>query len=426
MRDFLKRGALVFGGLVSANFLTYVFYATIARALGVESAGLFMSLLAAILILSLPGHVLATVVAKIASDACARGERSVLRGLGIVTTALAVPVAFVALVGVVLGGPAIAQFFHTGDHVVIALAAAGMVTTFPLGTQRAVLQGGGAFGAFVFSNLVDAGGKLATGVVLLFGSHGAGGVRFVLAGYLAATGLALAVNALLTIRGREPVVWPRQTARSVRRLVVGVALPMAVLTTMTLADGILVRHYLSARDAGLYNSAIALVGRAIVMIVQFVPTILLPRAAAEAAAGRSARRYLVVSLGLTLLTCGAIVGVIALFPAQSVLAIAGPTFLGAVPLMATYALAMSAIAGAIVVATYLIGIDRHAFAIPVAAIGIAEIVAIALVHPDLATVVRIVLIGHTAALVCCLAEAVVVSSRRAAAPVPAAAEALET
>ncbi|MDP9104501.1 MAG: hypothetical protein M3N49_01085, partial [Candidatus Eremiobacteraeota bacterium] len=87
-----------------------------------------------------------------------------------------------------------------------------------------------------------------------------------------------------------------------------------------------------------------------------------------------------------------------------------------------YALAMSALAGAIVVATYLIAIDRHGFAIPVAAIGIAEMVAIALVHPDLATVVRIVLIGHVAAFACCLCEAVVTSWRGAPVLAASAAE----
>ena len=115
--------------------------------------------------------------------------------------------------------------------------------------------------------------------------------------------------------------------------------------------------------------------------------------------------------------------VVAIFPAQIVVAVASPAFAAAAPLMAPYALASSALAGAIVVATYLIGIDRHGFAIPVAAIGTAEIVAIALVHPDLATVVRIVLIGHAAAFVCCLTEAVIASRHgtpRFAAPVPEA------
>jgi O-antigen/teichoic acid export membrane protein len=407
MREFLRHGALVFGGLVGANILTYVYYATVARALGVESAGLLMALLASILFLSLPGNVLAVVVAKVAADACARGDREVLKGLGIAATALAVPVALAVACTVALTGPAIARFFHTGDALVVWLAAAGLATTFPLAAQRAVLQGSASFGPFVLSNLIEAAGKVATGLVLLFALHGAGGAHVALAGYVVATAVAFGVNAVLTIRGGGSGVLPRLSGRRVRHLVVGVALPMSVLTAMTFADAVLVRHYLSAREAGLYNSAIALVGRAIVTVVQFVPTILLPRAAAEAAAGRSARRYLAAALALTAGAAGTIVAAVAAFPGTMVVLMAGPAFAGAAPLLAVYAVAMSALAGAIVVATYLIGIDRHGFAVPVAAIGVAEIAAITQFHPDLAAVVRIVLLGHAGAFGCCLTEAII-------------------
>ena len=210
-------------------------------------------------------------------------------------------------------------------------------------------------------------------------------------------------------------------ARPSFRLVFGVALPVAALTAMTFGDAVLVRHYLPARDAGLYNSAIALVGRAIVTAVQFIPTILLPRAAADVFAGRSPARFLAFAALSTVAMCGAVLAIVGAFPQLVVVAISGPAFAAAAPLLLPYGIAMSALGGATVLSSYLIGIDRHAFAIPLTIVAVAELCAIVVVHPDIATVVRIVIIGHTAAFCATLVDALFsLRTRGFLAPVPEA------
>ena len=159
MRQFVGHGALVFAGTMLANVMTYLYYIAAARSLGVEAAGLFSSLIAAMLLLSLPGNVVAIVVAKIVADATARGNAGTARAIGAAIAAALLPLAIVAMGAAWLGNGVLRAFFHTADPLVIVLAAAGFVLTFPLAPQRAVLQGESAYTAFSLSALTDATGK---------------------------------------------------------------------------------------------------------------------------------------------------------------------------------------------------------------------------------------------------------------------------
>ncbi len=417
VRQFARNSATVFAGVIVANAMVYVYYAAAARALGVEAAGLFSSLVAAILVLSLPGSVVAPVVAKLVADAVARGQPSVARGMGIASAWSALPVGLAMGIVVLAANGAARTFFHTTDPVAIALAAGGLALTFPLAPQRAVLQGRSAYGAFATSMLTDAGGKALTGGLLLFAlPHGPGALRFALAGYLVATLAAYLINVGLTTGGEVAATWPRLPASRIVSLVAGVGLPIAALTVITFADSILVRHYLPARDAGFYNSAVALVGRALVTLVQFVPTVLLPRAAGEVANGRSPARYLAAAGGLTALVSAAVLAAVAIAPRLIVVAVSGPAFLDAAPLLLPYGVAMCALAGATVLSSYLIGIGRHGYALPLTVAAGGEVAAIVLVHPDVAAVIRIVLIGHTLVFLTALADTLLSLRQKGFAP----------
>lgn len=398
MRQFVGHGALVLAGTMLANVMTYWYYVAAARSLGVEAAGLFTSLIAAMLLLSLPASVAATVVAKVVADATARGNLGTARALGAAIAAALVPLALVAGSVAWLGNGALRAFFHTADPVVIGLATAGFVLTFPLAPQRAVLQGASAYTAFSLSALTDATGKAIVGALLLFVvPHGPDALRFALAGFVVATFAAYAVNVVLTTRGTTRPLLPTLSRALVVRLALGVALPVAAVTAMTFGDAVLVRHYLPAREAGLYNSAIALVGRAIVTAVQFIPTVLLPRAAAALFAGKSPARFLAIAGLSAAAMCLGVLAFVGAFPKFVVVAVSGPAFLDAAPLLLPYGIAMSALGGVTVLSSYLIGVDRHGFAIPLTLVAVLELAAIAIVHPNIATVVGIVIVGHSLA-----------------------------
>lgn len=396
MRDFLKHSSLVFAGTLGANVLFYVAYALVQRGLGVENAGLFMALLATTQLLSVPATVLGTVVAKMSADAAVQGRRGALRALSRYTSLVFVPLVLFAGIASTVASPWLQSYFHTPDSLAIGFAALAFALFFPLAPQRAVFQGGGLFGAFIASSVLEAALKAGTGATL-FAFRG--GVRFAFAGFAAATAVSFLFNATLGMRSAPCVEPIRLPAETVRKHLIGVVLPVSGLTAITFADAILVRHYLSAYDSGLY-AIIALVGRAIVTITQFVPTVLMPKATEAAAQGRSPAPLLGLAAAATAVVVLPVVLLVWFFPSRIASGLAGGAFLPAAPLMPPYALAMTGLAGATVLATYLIGINRRGFAIPMTAVCFAEIVAIALVHPGVTAVVHIVLAGHLSAFAC--------------------------
>lgn len=396
MRDFARHGSLVLLGTLVANALLYLSYALIQRELGVENAGLFMALLATTQLLSIPSTVMGTVVAKMAADAAAQNRLGIVRRLSRLTSQLVVPVAIIAIVFAWLGNHGLRAYFHTNDASAIVFAAAAFALFFPLTPQRAVFQGSGLFRTYAISGIIEAAGKALTPALLFLSGAGVGTV---FAGFAAATAFAYVYDAVSGKRisdQSERVEFPPD---AVSRHLIGVVMPITGLTAVTFADAIIVRHYLPAHDSGLYAVA-ALVGRAIVTITQFVPTVLMPKATAAVALGKPPAPLLGAAAAATAIVVLPLLALVALFPQFIALAVGGRAFQLAAPLMLPYAIAMTALAMATVLATYLIGIGRRKFAIPLSVVCALEVTAITIVHPDIATVVRIVMAGHLTAFGC--------------------------
>jgi O-antigen/teichoic acid export membrane protein len=406
MKSFARQSVLVFCGLIVGNVLTYVYYATVTRSVGVDAAGLFMSLVSAIMIAALPAVIGGNVIAKMAADASSRSELGVVAGLGVAVSLLVLPSAIVVGVAVAIGLPIVERFFHAADAMTVLLAAGALALTVVTVLQRSVLQGAGRFGSFVGSNVVESGVKAGAGL-LTWTMHG--GLRIAMGGYVVATAAAAAFSATRWIGGPKAVL-PAVPARIVVRHLVGIALPAAALTGVSLADVVLVRHSLDAYESGLY-AASALFGRAVLGSLQFVPAVLMPRVVSERAAGNSAAPLLFAALAVTAAASTIAALAAALVPDRLLNVVAGHAFVAASPLLLPYTAAMAALAGAAVLVAYLIAVEKTGFAIPLVAVAVMEVAAIAVFHPSAAAVVRVVLVGHCALIACCIPDVVLSLNR---------------
>jgi O-antigen/teichoic acid export membrane protein len=401
MRDFFRHGAIVAVGLIGANLLTYVYYALVTRGVGVDLSAEFTSLLSAMILLSLPANVLANIATKLVADAVGRGypgtARVTMRRIGRWWIYFAVGTAIVGAVA----SSWIAAFFHVGDSVVVALAIAGFVFTFPIQPQRCVIQGSAAFVPYSISQLIEAAVKAVAGLSLfLYG----GGLRVALGGYTLGVLASFTYNTVWGARQTGAAEAKNPSLTLVTSLV-GIALPIGAITMITFTDVIIVEHIFPKHISGLYGAA-ALTGRAISAVVGFVFVVLLPKAAARTAAGLSSSRL----LGAAMLAAGAILGTALLatgfFPVEVVTLLAGKSFAGAGPILFPYCVAMSEIGLAAILASYLIALGRVWFGIPLAFAAIGEVVALSTYHPNIWTVIHIVIAGHSAVLACCVAGVV--------------------
>jgi O-antigen/teichoic acid export membrane protein len=392
--ELARHGAIVFGGVLLANILNYLYYMLVGRTGGVEIYGIVTSLLSAVLVLSAPAIVLQLIVARLAADLEARGDRAALRKLGDIATWWTGGIATVLVIVAIVFREQLASFFNLTNAEPIVISALSFAFLTIVFAQRGVFQGSHHFGDLSTSVALDGALKVAVGIPLvpIFGASGA------LAGLLASQAGAF-VYSLFAFRARfgserAPLALDRGL---VIRVISHVGLGQLTFTVLMFYDVPLIKHAFDARSAGLYAAA-ALVGRAVLAAISFVPTLVMPKATARLAAGRSALPL----LGAALAIAGAISGVAVIAsivaPHVIVTLIAGRAFGDAAPLVLPYVLASGALSLANVVAAYKMGLHRYDFVVPALIVAAIEIIAFAVWHPTLRAAISVLLAGHAAIL----------------------------
>lgn len=387
--DLLLHGAMVFVGLAVANVFNYLYYMLAGRVLGVEAYGELTSLTSALLTLAAPANVGQIIVARLAAGFQAAGSHAALRRLSQGTLRSTAAIALLTFLAAIIFRGALAGFFRSSPASVVATGAA-LAAYLVITVQRGVLQGSHRFGELSWSYVIEALVRVGTGIPLAvhYGALGA------LLGACAGAFVSLFYN-IWKVRGatRGTGAALAFDLRRALRVASKIGVAQSTLTVLSFYDLIVVRHVFDARTAGLYAAA-ALAGRAMLGVLQFVPTIVMPKATARATSGTRPLRLLGAGLTLSggLAAAGSIVA--ALAPAGVAAVFAGYAFRDAAPLVLPYMLAASALGIANVVQAYQIGLHRYSFVIPSAIVAIAEIALNSWWHPSPMSVVLVLLAGH--------------------------------
>jgi O-antigen/teichoic acid export membrane protein len=407
-QSLLRQGAIVFAGSMALAICGFIFQMIASRKLGVETYGTFYALLSMTSIALLPGAILSPVVARYAAEFQALHDDSHVHGLALdLVRWTSIAAVGYAVLGLLLAIP-IADFAHVPVWAVPVAAVIGAVGLNG-NVLRAVAQGVQEFTALAFSTAAEGGAKVILLVLLLFAGLGLVGGLF---GYLGGVlcGLAIIV-ALLTRRyAMTSVHRARYEWRRIGLSASGAAAVTIATTLIGTVDVILVKHYFSAHEAGLYSAA-ALGGKVLFFAVGFVPTVLLPRAADRSSRGSRTRDVLWTSVAIMFAV--ALLGGIALqlFGSLFLRVLVGPAYAAASVLLLPYALAMIALGLANLLAFYGIATHRLAFAVPLVAGTALTLVTVALLHSDAAEVVRVLLVGNTLTCVA-VASALALQARR--------------
>ena len=396
--DVLHHGAIVFGGVLVFNVCNFLFYMVVGRLASVEVYGEVTALSASMLLLAAPALVAQLIVARVAAELEARGDRAALRRLADAVTRWPLLAGVLVVLVAALARDPIAHFLNLTDSGAIVTTAVATALLFVTYVQRGVLQGAHLFGDLSGSMALEAVSRAILTVVLV--------IPFAATGALGATALALAMTVLYHLwrfsarfgLRRSPLALD---ANTLVRVTAGVGLGQLTLTVLTFYDVPIVKHAFDARSAGLYAAA-ALVGRAVIAASAFIPTIVLPKATARIAVGRSPIPLLLSAVGLTIAAV-AVAAIAGTFVPRLVgTAISGRAFGDAAPIVLPYVLASGALALATVVAAYNFGLHRYAFVVPASVAATAEILTLALWHPSLAAAVVVLAIGHTCVLLATL------------------------
>jgi O-antigen/teichoic acid export membrane protein len=237
--------------------------------------------------------------------------------------------------------------------------------------------------------------KVIVGVPLVGVLGATGGLIGVIVGVILALAYDLYAFRARFGTARAPIALDRAL---ILRVVSHVGLGQLTFTVLTFYDVPLIKHAFDARSAGLYAAA-ALVGRALVTAVSFVPTLVMPKASARMAVGRSPLPLLGAALGLAAVFVGIALLAGLFAPRFVVTLLSGQAFGGASSLVLPYLIASGALSLANVVAAYKMGLHRYDFVVPALVVAAAEITVLSCWHPTLQAVVGVLMTGHVAVLV---------------------------
>ncbi len=390
----VKQSLLVFSAGMVLNVCGFVAHAVASRQLGVTAYGGLYALINAALIAALPAAFVAPVVAQLAAEFRALHDDGHLRGLTDGIAGGFAKLGVVYLVVATLGAFPFARFLHVPVWSVPFVGLLAAVALF-VNALRAIAQGTQDFIGYGLSNAVEGIAKvLGIGSLIAVGFALGGAVIGFLLGPLCAL-----IYLGLRLRRRYALSEPHSVRYDWRRIFnagAGAAAATVAIALMGSADVVLVKHYFAPHEAGLYAAA-SLGGKMLLYLVGFVPTVLLPQAADRHA--RGARTGEVLAGSLAMLSAVALCGLLLFyfFGLQVLHALVGHAFDAAAPLLVRYGLAMVLLALTNALTYYGIATHRLAFTVPLFVCTLGTLCAIVTVHPTLATVVEIMVVGNFAA-----------------------------
>jgi O-antigen/teichoic acid export membrane protein len=393
--DFFRHGILVFMSTIVVNAFNYVFHVVISRKLGVVDYGVLYSLFAVMSFLGAPINILMMLIVRYAAEFRALGDGSRLQALS--SWALrrtGILGAVVILLGGVFASP-IAVMLRIEDSRSVFLASVVLAISIVLPSVIGILQGAEDFRRLAVSTILEGSLKAIVGIFFVFMGFGVNGAMlgFALSGIIGFTYTWFVIR-------RRFAPSPEPLHLNVRRLMktsAGITAASTAMTALGFSDVLLVKHYFSPRDAGLY-SVVSLVGKVLFFLVGFIPTIVLPKVTARVASGQSPVP-IIAQAGICIAgICG--LGLLLLFAAPGLVirVMSGDAFLAATPLVFPYACAMTFLAVSGAVTAYKMGLHRFDFVPALFAVALGEVVAIFFLHRSLSQVVWVLVVGHALAM----------------------------
>jgi O-antigen/teichoic acid export membrane protein len=361
-----------------------------ARLLRPEEYAVLIALFGILILESISSQVIQSATAKLTAQYKALGEEAALHvfvrrwSTRIVGVMAGLAVLVVALAGPIAGGLSLPAFAVV--LLGISLFFAGTLT-FALG----LLQGLARFGWMGSVLIVQAGTRLAAGVLLVYAGTGVTGA---FAGATTAVGvslLAAIVPLAPLLSAARGAVHAVELGAAETRFFVLAAVVLLAYAALTNVDAVLARSILSADDAGAYAGAVTL-GKIVLFAPIAIGYLLLERTARAHARGEDTERALGLALAFVVVTSGAVALAYLIVPAPVVGIVVGGQYPATAALVGPYGIAALANALLSLWIAYFVGRGEMRVGILLAVAVVAELVLLTTAVTDAASMVRVVLV----------------------------------
>lgn len=395
----LVRGSFtVLAGSLGGSFLNYLFHLVMGRVLVPAEYGVLVSLFSLLYIVGVPGGVLGTTAAKFASQYKARGDFKAVTA-ALIWTSKAVVVLGLTFLGLAfVFRNQLAEFLKVANPLLPVLFFGFIALSLLASILLGFLQGLLRFKAFSLMSFLGPLLKVLFGVGLAALGFGIWGVAW---GLIISSGLAIAISLLLLKKNlRHPLAGSSFVKTDLLKYALPTTVTLLALTAFYNADVILVKHFFSPEEAGIYSSVV-MTGRIIFFGLSSVVLVAFPMAAEKQESGGNP--FLILRRSLLLVVPGAVVGVLAylLLPRFLVALLFGSQYLAAVPYLGVFAVFIGLYAVVDLIFRFFLSIGSFRPAIFLVIFSVLQVLLLGFFHETLIQVIYVniaVMIGALATL----------------------------
>jgi len=386
--DFVKQSTIIFIASMIANVCNYIYQIYVGRALGPEAYGVFGALFAIFYLIAVFTGALQAGVGLFISQFMAEGENdqvnSFLRQLLLKSAILGIS----GFLLFTLISPWIAEFLNIDSIWEIVIIGTVFIFTFLLPVTTGAFQGLQRFKALAATSIISVLCKLGFAVALIligFGIYGALG-----AVTISSVGVTIFSLYILRDRLKKGKNGVSHNFSELYRYSAPTLLIVFCLNVPSNLDVILVKHFLSNYDAGLYVSA-SVLGKIVLFVSGAIVIVMFPKVAEMRLHGEDPRPLLNRSLVMTGVLSGSVAAGLILFPGI-VGVLFGKAYLDAQMIIVLYAIMMFAFALTSVIAQYCLAIRNLRYGILLLAVTLLEIILVWIFHDSVMEIAGILMI----------------------------------
>lgn len=308
------------------NFLNYLYHLIIGRMLGPASYGELAALISLMGLLSIIPSSINLVIVKYVSSA--KSDEEITNLINWLKSRIIKSSLIFSSVILILS-PLISSFLHISKMIYLIFFAATFLVGFQSLFYRAILQGLLKFKEMIFSILAENSVKLLASIVLIYLGFRVGGA---VAAFLIAAVIGWGINVFyLKVKTKETSnIHP--DVKSMALFAIPVVIQSFATTSLYSSDVLLVKHFFSSHDAGIYAS-LSTLGKIIFFAAGPIGAVMFPLVSQRNAKGGNYKKVFKYSFIFTFITSCMILTIYWLFPQIAIKVLYGALYLEAASLL---------------------------------------------------------------------------------------------
>ncbi|MCH7759433.1 oligosaccharide flippase family protein, partial [Patescibacteria group bacterium] len=387
-----KGGLIFFIGGVITNILNYFYRILMGRMLGPESFGELMAVISLLFILVVPSAPLQTVSARFSAISQAQESLAKLKQFFKYLTKIMVLVGLGLIIVTIIFAQSIQNFLNLSSINYIYFLSGITVIMLIAGVSKGTLQGIKRFTQLSITTVIESVVRVVLAVVLVI-------LGFKISGALIGFLISLIIGYLLTVYFlRDVISEPKKDSEIIKKpgkrinkkeiwqYVLKSFLVFLFLNILLNIDIILVKHYFTGFEAGIY-SALSTVARIVFLLISLLAGILFPVVAFKQEKNQNYFHLLKIAVLIGLAISFFVCLILFLFSSQFIGLFFGAEYIEGSSLLGYYSLAMALFGFIFLLSYFFMALNKFKFLYILAIGSVMEVSLISIWHQNFAQII---------------------------------------